>query len=123
MSNESSISRIDDPLEVHGKGFRAGDRNEFVKAVTYGPFAEEPDHELELKRIAGELQANAIRIYEIPDVELLHAAAAADLRVFITIPWTQHVDFFAVDGLLEEARNLIRETVERFRGHPAVGGY
>ncbi len=126
MSNDFPISAIDDPLRVAGKYFRAGDEVCFVKAVTFGPFPAGafPDGGIgELDKIRTEVRANAIRIYEIPTLEFVHACAEAGLRIFITLPWVQHIDFLSERQALAEADQLLLETINKFRGHPAVAGY
>lgn len=124
VTDDFPISNLEDErLCIAGKQFAVGDAAFFVKAVTYGPFAESVDHATELARVRDELGANAIRIYEVPLIDFLHKAAEAGLRVFITIPWTQHVDFLSERSALKAAHETIRDAATRFRGHPAVGGY
>ncbi len=113
----------DAPLQIAGKHFCVNGTAHFIKAVTYGPFAESVDHDVEMARIRDELGANAIRIYEIPLIGFLHSAAKAGLRVFITIPWTHHVDFLHERDALKAAHELVHDAASRFRGHPAIGGY
>lgn len=120
------ISAIDEPLRVSGKNFRVGDKTAFLKGVTFGPFpaGSFPDEGMEqLKRIPAELGANAIRVYEIPSLDFMHECARLGLRVFITLPWIQHVDFLKERHFLAEADQLLLETIHRFRGHPALAGY
>ncbi|HRQ88428.1 MAG TPA: glycosyltransferase, partial [Bacteroidia bacterium] len=125
-SLELPVSTIADPLRVWGKSFRAGGEASLVKAVTFGPFpagAFPDEGRGQLSRIREELGANALRLYEIPSLAFLHECAAVGLRVFITLPWMQHVDFLKGGGALAQADALLLETVRRFRGHPAVAGY
>ena len=120
------VSVIDEPLRIGGKFFREGERTCVVKAVTFGPFpagAFPDEGRGQLARIRGELGANALRLFEIPSLKFLHECAGVGLRVFITIPWTQHVDFLKRRKVLAEADHLLLETIARFRGHPAVAGY
>ncbi|MEM9281976.1 MAG: glycosyltransferase [Verrucomicrobiota bacterium] len=126
LSPEFPISAVEDPLEVSGKFFRAGGEVCWIKAVTFGPFPAGafPDEGMcELKRIGEELGANAIRLYEIPSLEFMHRCAEVGLRVFITLPWSQHIDFTKERRILEVAEQLLEETVLKFRGHPALAGY
>ena len=111
---------------MSGKYFRAGDEVCFVKAVTFGPFpagAFPDEGRSELKRIREELGANAIRVYEVPTLDFMHDCAEAGLRVFITLPWAQHVDFLYHRSALVEAESLLIETILKFKGHPALAGY
>lgn len=120
------VSTIEAPLSVRGKFFCSGDEVTFLKMVTFGPFPAGafPDEGIcQLKAIRDELGANAIRVYEIPTLLFLHECARYGLRVFITLPWSHHVDFTKETRVLAEADRLLLETIRRFRGHPALGGY
>ena len=123
---EYPISKVEEPLRVSGKYFRTGEDVCFLKMVTFGPFPAGafPDEGREqLKRIREELGANAIRLYEIPTLDFMHFCAESGLRVFLTLPWSQHIDFFRNSEAIAEADRLLLETIEKFRGHPALGGY
>ena len=120
------VSAINEPLRVSGKYFRAGEEVCFVKAVTFGPFPAGvfPDEgRMELRRIREELGANAIRLYELPTLDFMHDCAELEIRVFITLPWTQHIDFLNQRSAIVEADQQLIETVRKFRGHPALAGY
>ncbi|MEM7600375.1 MAG: hypothetical protein AAF357_03045, partial [Verrucomicrobiota bacterium] len=120
------VSTIDDPLRVRGKFFCAGEEVTFLKMVTFGPFPAGafPDEGIcQLKSIRDDLGANAIRVYEIPTLLFMHECARYGLRVFITLPWSQHIGFTRETHVLAEADQLLLETIENFRGHPALGGY
>lgn len=120
------VSAIEHPLRVRGKSFHAGGSAVFVKAVTFGPFpagAFPDEGRRQLVRIREELGANAVRVYEIPTLEFLHECARVGLRVFVGIPWAQHVDFLRESHVLAEADVLLLETIGKFRGHPALAGY
>ncbi|MAS96822.1 MAG: glycosyl transferase [Verrucomicrobiales bacterium] len=123
---EFPISTIDEPLRVSGKYFRVGDKTRLIRAVTFGPFpaGKFADGGLnQLERVRTELGANAIRVYEIPSLDFMHECARVGLRVFITLPWTQHVDFLKERHVLADADQLLLETIRKFRGHPALAGY
>lgn len=125
-SQDLPVSSIQDTLSVAGKFFRAGENICLISAVTFGPFpvGAFPDEGIsELSRVRNELGANAIRVYEVPSLTFMHACAEAGLRVFITLPWDQHIDFLSERRVLERAEELLLETVQRFQGHPALGGY
>lgn len=123
---EIPVSAIDDPLVVSGKYFRAGAEVCFLKVVTFGPFpagAFPDEGRSQLSRIRDELGANAIRLYEIPSLDFMHDCASHGIRVFITIPWSQHVDFSKNGDVLPEVDQRLLDTIARFRGHPALAGY
>ncbi|MCB1203009.1 MAG: glycosyltransferase [Verrucomicrobiae bacterium] len=125
-SSDHPVSAINEPLRLGGKFFREGGSTCLVKAVTFGPFppgAFPDEGRGQLPRIREELGANALRLFEVPSLGFLHACASEGLRVFITIPWTQHVDFVRRRSALAEADERLLETITRFRGHPAVAGY
>ncbi len=127
-ATEECIDRAIGPRwKAAGKFFRDGDTGEtvFVRAVTWGPFPPggEPDPDTELRRVRDELGANALRLYEIPDRAFLDRCAGLGLRVFLTFPWTHHVDFIADRRLFHEERERFRRTVAGFRGHPAIAGW
>ena len=123
---EIPVSVITEPLTVSGKYFCDGDEVCFVKAVTFGPFpagAFPDEGRSQLRKIREELGANAIRLYEIPTIDFMHDCAQLGIRVFITIPWSQHIDFLKNRSALVDADQLLIETVNKFRGHPALAGY
>lgn len=120
------ISKVNEPLRVSGKYFCTGDDPCFLKVVTFGPFpaGSFPDEgRAQLVRIREELGANAIRLYEIPTLDFMHSCAENGLRVFLTLPWSQHIDFFRNSEAIVEADRLLLETIQKFRGHPALAGY
>jgi len=120
------VSAITEPLCVSGKYFRAGEDVCFIKAVTFGPFpagAYPDEGRSELRRIRDELEANAIRLYEVPTLDFMHDCAELGIRVFITLPWAQHIDFLYHRSAIVEADQQLIETVKKFRGHPALAGY
>src|ERR1700760_1239743 len=90
-----------EPIRVRAKFFFEGDRKFFVKGVTYGPFA--PDAEghfvgdAEKARrdflLMRDFGANLIRIYHVPPRWFLDLAEEHGLRVLISIPWAEHIEF------------------------------
>jgi GT2 family glycosyltransferase len=116
---------------VHGKFLFVGDEKFWIRGVTYGTF--KPDHsgvqfppidivERDFRAIA-DAGLNTIRVYTVPPLWLVHAAAEFGLRVLIGLPWEQHVTF--LDDRLRAKRILrdMRENVRRLAGHAAVLGY
>lgn len=67
------------PLTVHGKHFHLDGKPHFLRTVTYGPFPPNSIHspEIDFPRIrrAG---FNSIRVYTLPETELLDAAGKND---------------------------------------------
>ena len=89
------------PITVRSKFFHEGEKKWFLKGVTYGPFKPNADGDLtavperarEDFRLMREMGVNLIRVYHVPPRWLLDLAAEHGLRVLISIPWTQHVEF------------------------------
>ena len=106
-----------------GKFFRAGTRRVRMCAVTYGPFpggwpaSFEPD----FARITA-AGFNSIRLYEMPDLRLLNAAAAHGLNVFGGLKWAQSADFFRAPGLYSSAVISLTHALRDFHAHPALAG-
>lgn len=119
------------PIRVRAKFFFEGERKFFIKGVTYGPFAPDPHGEyfgspekaqrdLELMVEAG---VNLLRVYYVPPAWFLDLCLSRGIRVLISIPWAEHVEFLADRKIRVEIEQAIREGVSRNAGHPAVFGY
>jgi hypothetical protein len=95
------VARAGERLVVDGKFFRVGRRKYFVRGCTYGPFAPNFDSQPfpEPARVEAdfellkELGANTIRVYHLPPSWFLDAAAEAELKIFLDIPWRKHTCF------------------------------
>jgi O-antigen biosynthesis protein len=119
------------PVRVSGKFFFAGERKQFLKGVTYGPFPVGADGTqfpaAELLRQDFALMAaagiNTIRVFTVPPVRLLDAAAAAGLRVLAGIPWSQHVTFLDSPIVKAEIRRAVMAGVRSLARHPALFAY
>ena len=120
-----------EPIRIRAKFFYEGERKWFLKGVTYGPFKPNADGDLISTpeqaakdfALTQELGVNLIRVYHVPPRWLLDAAAAHGLRVLISIPWTQHVEFLNSGSLKRQIVKTIREAVTKNAGHPAIFGY
>lgn len=114
-----------------GKFFRDGELPFFAKAVSFGPFP--PDAQgrtlpageelLADLQVVLDLGANVLRVYEVPPLAFVNACSDLGLRVIIGIPWAQHVDFLADEGILAAANKLLLDTIETFHGHAGVLAY
>src|ERR1700720_1160145 len=118
-------------IRVHGKFFFAGETKHFVKGVTYGPFgpgshgAQFPETEIveqdfALMRGAG---INTLRVFTVPPLWLLDAAAEAGLKVLVGLPWSQHVAFLDSPAIQAEIRAAVAAGVRACRRHAAVFAY
>jgi GT2 family glycosyltransferase len=114
---------LDERWQTDGKFFRADSRRVWMHAVTYGPFpggwpqSFEPDFSRMVT--AG---FNAIRLYEMPDMRLLNAAAKHGLKVFGGLKWGQSADFFGAPGLFSAALISLADSLQETATHPALAG-
>ncbi|HEX3881752.1 MAG TPA: glycosyltransferase [Stellaceae bacterium] len=118
-------------LRVDGRFFRLDGEKYFVKGVTYGPFADGshgapfPEPEMVARDFALMAGAgvNTVRVFTVPPVWLLDAAAAAGLRVIAGLPWSQHIAFLANAGTKARVRAAVQEGVRACERHPAIFAY
>ncbi len=114
---------LDGRWQTDGKFFRSGSRRVWMQAVTYGPFpggwpeSFEPDFTRMVT--AG---YNVIRLYEMPDLRLLDAAAGYGLKVFGGLKWGQSTDFFSAPGIYSAAVITLAESLRETGTHPALAG-
>ncbi len=119
------------PIRVLSKFFFEGDRKWFLKGVTYGPFRlnadgdfiSSPERARQDFGLMRELGINLIRVYHVPPRWLLDLAAEHGLRVLVSIPWTQHVEFLNSAALCRQIIQVVRDTVAKNAGHPAIFAY
>jgi len=118
-------------VRVDGKFFRLGERKFFVKGVAYGPFAPNPENEQfaspeqtarDFKQLLT-LNANLVRVYQVPPRWFLDLAEANGLKVFIDILWNKERCFLDSEKAKEAAREAVRKAVNSCSGHPAVFAY
>lgn len=115
-------------VSVDGKCFRLAGAKFFPKGVSYGPFEPgpggssfpAPSRVAEDLNLICELQANLLRVYEVPPRWFLDAALSHGLRVMVDIPWNQHVCFLDSPGQREQIRQIVGNAVKSCAGHPAV---
>ncbi|MFW6058690.1 MAG: glycosyltransferase [Phycisphaeraceae bacterium] len=129
-------SEVTQQLHVRGKFLFAGETKFYVRGVTYGPFAPEPETSpyagseyhtpAQVDREFAQMAAsgvNTIRLYTVPPRWLLDRAAAHGLRVFMGIPWEQHILFLDSRKRCRAIEQRVRDSVRQCAGHPAVLGY
>ncbi len=107
-------------LTVVGKFFSSAGQRVFIKCVTFGPFPDpqpDPASELAEVRSAG---FNAIRIYGDPSDELLDAALANGLWVFVGVSWPWQDDFLRSKSSWLEVREQFKKSLLRWGKHQAV---
>src|SRR5665213_2055539 len=116
---------------VSGKFFRLGAEKFYPKGVTYGPFAPNADKEPFPNRAAArrdmalirELNANLLRVYNVPPRWLLDLAEEQGLKILIDVPWSKHVCFLDSPVFQEQARRCVRQAVQSCARHPAAFAY
>lgn len=119
------------PIKVRAKFFFEGDRKFFLKGTTYGPFRPDAngDYLPPVEKVRAdftlmrEMGVNLLRIYHVPPKWFLDECAAHGLRVMVTVPWAEHVEFLNNRKIRSTVVNTMREAVSKNRGHPAIFGY
>jgi GT2 family glycosyltransferase len=114
-------------VQVDGKFFRHGDERQFLRGVTYGPFAPGADGQpydraraaADFAQIAG-AGINTLRLYTPPPPWLLDLAAEAGLRVMAGVAWEQHVAFLDERRQANEIVERVIEEIRPVAGHPAL---
>ncbi len=130
-SANAAVARSLEPIKVRAKFFFEGDRKWFLRGVTYGPFHPNADGDLTASPEQArkdflqmcELGINLIRVYHAPPRWMLDLAAELGLRVLISIPWTQHVEFLNDGKLRAQIIQTVRTAVAKHKGHPAIFAY
>jgi GT2 family glycosyltransferase len=118
-------------VEVGGKFLTAGGKPFFLRGVTYGPFAPQPDGseyhtaavvDRDFARMAAS-GFNTVRTYTVPPTWLLDTAYSYGLRVFIGVPWEQHVTFLDTKVQRRSIIKRVEQSVAACQRHPAVLGF
>lgn len=118
-------------VRPRAKFFFAGDEKFFLKGVTYGPFRPNADgdflptperaaQDFELMR---EMGVNIIRIYHVPPKWFLDVCRDHGMRVIISIPWAEHVEFLNDRKIRNQIVKTVRDAVARNKGHEAIFAY
>lgn len=118
-------------IKVRAKFLFEGEKKFFLKGVTYGPFAPDSDGfyvgNPEKARadfaLIQKMGANLLRIYHVPPRWFLDLAQQFHLRVMISIPWAEHVEFLNSRKMRRQVVETIRNAVATHKGHPAIFGY
>src|SRR6266478_3160037 len=118
-------------VSVSGKFFRLGDQKFYVKGLAYGPFPPNPAGQsfASPEQTANDfaqfrqLQANLVRVYEVPAKWFLDLAAQHSLQVLIDIPWNKHLCLLDSPARRAEACDTVRRAVYGCARHPAVFGF
>src|SRR5438045_7663821 len=122
---------VNSRIRAVSKFFFEGDRKFVIKGATYGPFKpdangnsfgrpEQADVDLGMMR---EIGINTVRVYHAPPDWFLEKCLAAGIRVLITLPWEKHIEFLRQKKVRDGIAQMVRNTVRRCVGNPAVLGY
>ncbi len=115
-------------LTTAGKFLQVGADKFFLHGATYGPFGPmERNHGLpppdvtarDLDEMLG-WGANVLRLYHVPPEWFLDQCAARGLRVVVSIPWLDHVDFLHRASDRAAIHDRITEASARLAAHPAT---
>jgi glycosyltransferase involved in cell wall biosynthesis len=120
-----------EPIRVRAKFFFEGKEKFFIKGVTYGPFAPDaagdfvgtPEKVRQDLALMQELGVNLLRVYHAPPGWFLDLCREFRLRVLISIPWAEHIEFLNSRKIRKQIEETIRKAVEKNRGHEAIFGY
>ena len=115
-------------IRAGGKFLLAGDEKFFLHGATYGPFGPpERNHGLPAAKIvARDLDdmaawgANTLRLYHVPPEWFLELCTERSLRVVVSVPWGDHVDFLRHSAPRQAVRQLVRDAAARLSGWPVV---
>src|SRR5262245_46553588 len=113
---------------VHGKFLFVGNEKFWIRGVTNGTFKpNEVGDQFPAKdvverdfRAIADAGMNSVRVYTVPPLWLMDAAAACGLRVMIGLWWEQYNAFLDDPTGAERILRDVRKTVRRLAGHPAV---
>ena len=116
---------------ARGKFLYTGAEKFWIRGVTYGTFRPRTDGddypapsglEADFAAMAA-CGLNAVRTYTVPPRRLLDAALAHGLRVFVGLPWEQHVTFLDERWRARDIVARVAAGVRACAGHPAVLAY
>ncbi|MCS7090196.1 MAG: glycosyltransferase [Verrucomicrobiota bacterium] len=118
-------------IQAEGRFFRKGREKFFIRGVTYGPLAPDPEGQPYGSRdtaardldLAVGLGANVVRVYVPPPIWLMDLAWERGLHVWSDLSWPQHVCFLETADMRAQVRHSVRQAIRRLAGHPAVFAY
>ena len=113
---------------MSGKFIHIGGERSLIRGVTYGTFAPDDagcqfppaDRVAEDFETMAAVGINTVRTYTVPNEALMDEASRHGLRVFVGIPWPEHIAFLDDDTLQRQIRRDVKEVVRRLSAHPAA---
>src|SRR5439155_15580594 len=121
ISQETQILKLDTPrVTVVGKFLYRDNEKLYVKGITYGPFAPQPDGSVYgtpqvVDRDFAQIAAagiNCVRVYSIPPRWLMDLARKHGLLVMVGIAWWQYVAFFDDPALVKDCFDQVDMAVQ-----------
>jgi glycosyltransferase involved in cell wall biosynthesis len=118
-------------IAVRSKFLFEDEEKFFVKGVTYGPFAPDaqgyfvgtPEKARADFGMIREMGGNLLRVYHVPPRWFLDLARQFRLRVLISIPWEEHLEFLNHGAMRRRIVDVVRAAVATHKGHEAIFGY
>lgn len=115
-------------IRAGGKFFWCGKDKFTLHGATYGPFGPaERNHGLpDPKTVTRDLDdmvgwgANTLRLYHVPPEWFLELCTARNLRVVVSVPWGDHVDFLRHGSSRRAVHQLIHDAASRLSGWPVA---
>jgi GT2 family glycosyltransferase len=131
LSGAAPLAPPMDRPRTAGKFLFSGEEKFWIRGVTYGTFAADAqgreDHHPEVVKRDFSLMVangiNAIRTYTVPPKWFLDTALRYGLRVFIGLPWEQHIAFLNEKGRAQAIEARLCAAVRTCTGHPAILAY
>lgn len=113
---------------VKGKFVFVGEKKLYIKGVTYGTFRPDDDgneyNDLDIIDRDFEMMAangfNAVRLYNMPPVELLDFAQKHGLFVMVSLLAEKYVGYLNDPKKSFDFENAIRADIKTVSGHPAI---
>ena len=88
-----------------------------------GHFVGDPEKARRDFALMREMGINLLRVYHVPPRWFLDVAREFGLRVLISIPWAEHVEFLNNPKIRRQVVETIRSGVAKNKGHDAIFGY
>ena len=116
---------------VSGKFFCRKGQKVLPRGVTYGPFQPNAAGESypEPAQLTADLECiaqmgfQALRVYDWPSRHLLQEALRLGLRLWVGIPWTDHVDFLRSRSSRRAAIAAVEQAAQSLGTHPAIAAF
>ena len=115
-------------IRAGGKFLKAGTARFFLHGATYGPFGPPgrnhglptPDTAArDLAHMRG-WGANTLRLYHLPPEWFMDLCVEHGLRLVVSIPWGDHVDFISQGAARKTILHLVKAAAKQLSGWPVV---